>query len=79
MGGAEGSPFVDFLFRMFCTESFHLEVHPAGLSTQNLSCPSRTSRPASEPVSPGSTRERVGSYLAGVLWTGLKGDGTRQV
>lgn len=58
MGGAEGSPFVDFLFRMFCTESFHLEVHPAGLSTENLSCPSRTSRPASEPVSPESTRER---------------------
>lgn len=37
VGGDEALPFVDFLFWSFCTESFHLEIHPAGLDTeQNL-------------------------------------------
>lgn len=88
MGGDEGSPLVDFLFGVFCTESFHLEIDPAGLNTEKISCPSRSQ--ILDLVSPSphvskrfcpqtGQRRRAGSHLAGVLWTGLKGDGTRQV
>lgn len=70
VGGDEALPFVDFLFRVFCTESIHLEINPAGLNTKNISCPTRTQR-----FGP----NQAGSHLASVLWTGLKGDGTRQV
>lgn len=56
MGGA--LPSVDFLLRIFCTESFDLEVDPAGLDTEDTSCACRT-RPASDPLSPESTGEKA--------------------
>lgn len=39
MGGDEALPFVDFLFWVFCTERFDLEIHPAGLDTEKISWP----------------------------------------